>query len=414
MRRLLLALCSVLTFLSVFSQSPGTPDPTFGSGGSTYPLSSNPRFSEMVVQPDGKIVAAGFVEQQGGYNILVARYNYDGSLDKTLNGGVVIEKIIGHPILGFALAVQPDGKILIAGFVSTNGNSDFGIARYTKNGKLDSSFGINGRVTTDIGYYVNGTYYSTEENVTSIAVEASGKILAVGKVYQDSGENSGGLTGALVRYNTNGTVDSKQRFYTEFSSTDDNYPQVSAYHDGGYVISSNRSSTSNYLYSTRFGERIITTAEHEEFNTPYQKHHILSNGKIAFLHLGNYYPGSLSHVTLFNADGSKDNGFSEDGYLEFDYDALSITSEKNGKIIISGSPEDAPTITTRYNQDGTVDGTFGVNGKIDLGSSTIASYGNRLYVAGQALSAFILNIGARHLKVNLHGNTDPYNHGEWN
>ena len=64
---------------------------------------------------------------------------------------VVISYIAPADYRGFAVGVQPDGKIIAAGLSRVNGDGDYGLVRYNTDGSLDSSFGVGGKVTIDIG-----------------------------------------------------------------------------------------------------------------------------------------------------------------------------------------------------------------------------------------------------------------------
>jgi len=110
---------------------------------------SDEGFNAVAIQADGKIVAAGFNE--GDFSIL--RFNTDGSPDTGLT-------IVGTSGYGNDVAIQPDGKIVVAGFRSSGGDSDFAVVRYHANGLLDTSFDGDGKATItfgtdgDVGYSV--------------------------------------------------------------------------------------------------------------------------------------------------------------------------------------------------------------------------------------------------------------------
>src|SRR5207248_1833694 len=107
----------------------------------------------VALQPDGKIVAAGSTHVTATLTIkfALARYASNGSLDPSFgNGGKVTTLIGGNNCDGSAVAIQADGKIIVGGD-SYNGTSyDFTLARYNSNGTLDSSFGTGGIVTTSL------------------------------------------------------------------------------------------------------------------------------------------------------------------------------------------------------------------------------------------------------------------------
>ncbi|OWY20891.1 T9SS C-terminal target domain-containing protein [Sphingobacteriales bacterium UPWRP_1] len=140
----------------------------------------------LAIQPDGKIIAAG---NYGGQGALV-RYNADGTLDYTFgSNGKVFLNIADESNLS-AVALQPDGKIVAAGysFDLNTFQSYYTLMRLTANGSLDNSFGTNGIATVSDGSF------------TGVAIQPDGKIVAVGT--RNSSE-----TLDVIRFNTNGTRD---------------------------------------------------------------------------------------------------------------------------------------------------------------------------------------------------------------
>lgn len=169
--------------------SDGSLDTTFGGTGWVVPeLAGGAEEGWAVaVQPDGKILAAG----SAGGTFTAVRFNTNGTLDPTFDGdGKVLTSFqdVGGA-QGFDMALQPNGKFVIVGY-SGETSFDFALARYNSNGSLDTSFGGDGRVTTDLGGYNWGR---------TVAVQSTGKIVA-------SGSSGGNFT--LVRYNVDGTLDS--------------------------------------------------------------------------------------------------------------------------------------------------------------------------------------------------------------
>src|SRR5436190_12438579 len=113
-----------------------------------------------------------------------------GSLDPSFgSGGTVVTAIGAGDAAASAIAVQPDGRIVVAGFASNGTNDDFAVARYLTNGQLDASFGIGGVTLTNFG---------KSERADFVAIQADGKIIAAGF--------SGNET-AVARYRTDGTLD---------------------------------------------------------------------------------------------------------------------------------------------------------------------------------------------------------------
>jgi uncharacterized delta-60 repeat protein len=147
----------------------------------------------VVLQPDGKIVIAGYSDPAGSVaaNFLVARFNSDGTPDHTfaLFGFNVVD-FAGGDDYGQALALTPDGKVVVAGEVWNGSRYVFGVARLLDNGALDTSFDGDGKATFD---WVPTNWAS------AVVVQPDRKIVVGGHVALDF---------ALVRFNENGSVDS--------------------------------------------------------------------------------------------------------------------------------------------------------------------------------------------------------------
>src|SRR5262249_2754285 len=129
----------------------GSLDMTFGSSGKVITAfgSSNEGVNALVLQPDGKIVAAGFANGGSDDDFALARFNADGSLDPTFGAAGKVTTLFGSSDdFISALVLQPDGKIVAAGFTNNGTNDDFALARYNTDGSLDSTFGTGGKVTT--------------------------------------------------------------------------------------------------------------------------------------------------------------------------------------------------------------------------------------------------------------------------
>ena len=127
----------------------GDLDPSFGVGGkvtTAFIMTLSDSRVALALQPDGKLVAAGESDRDFG----LARYLSDGSLDGTfgVGGRVVTDFGSGHFDRVAAAVVQPDGKLVAAGMALGNpAGSDFGLARYLPNGSLDATFGVGGSRT---------------------------------------------------------------------------------------------------------------------------------------------------------------------------------------------------------------------------------------------------------------------------
>jgi len=142
---------------------------------------------DVALQPDGKIVAAGRY-QGSGFDFALARLNPDGSPDTGFNGVGFLATDLGGSEQGHAVAVQPDGNLVVAGSSGSNGVSRFALARYNPDGSLDQQFGGDGRVTTGS----DGSLVGWDG-----LVQPDGKIVVAG--YASDGTRS---DFALARYGT--------------------------------------------------------------------------------------------------------------------------------------------------------------------------------------------------------------------
>ena len=154
-RWLLLAACLVAVMLTSAAQAaPGGLDPSFGAGGKvSSPIGNSEDYGYgLALQPDGKLVLAGSSYVSPSYDFSVARYNANGSLDTSFNGTGKVTTPIGAGVdTAFDVVRQPDGKLVLAGYSHNGSNFDFALARYNPNGSLDTSFGSGGKVKTPIG-----------------------------------------------------------------------------------------------------------------------------------------------------------------------------------------------------------------------------------------------------------------------
>ncbi len=312
----------------------GDLDPSFGTGGlvTTDFAGFTDEARAVVIQPDGKIVAAGFTGGPTGVaGFALTRYNPDGSLDTSFgSGGKVTTVLSGEFIFANAVALQPDGKIVAAGAVSIGGpffGKDFALARYNPDGSLDTSFGTAGLVTTDFG----GLFFETARAIT---LQPDGKVVAAGGVTGDFG---------LARYNPDGTLD------TTFGV-------------GGKVV-------------TDFGFR------------PIQEGHAIllqPDGKLVAAGFVNTGPppgtGADFALARYNPDGSLDTSFGSGGKVTTDFPSIvfvnsdvprALLLQSDGRLVAvgfsspqAGSTEGPNFALARYNPDGTLDTSFGVGGKV--------------------------------------------------
>jgi uncharacterized delta-60 repeat protein len=178
----------------------GSLDGSFGNGGfATVALGSWVGAAAVVVQPDGKIVTAGEGDLGSGNVIVSTRMTASGALDPTYgNGGIVTVDINGGAGVdsGAGLALQTDGKIVIAGGgrYGTYGPITFAAVRLTSSGALDPTFGTNGVTTVPIGT-------ASIAIANAVVIQSDGKIALAGTALTSHNQF------VAVRLNANGTLD---------------------------------------------------------------------------------------------------------------------------------------------------------------------------------------------------------------
>lgn len=182
----------------------GSLDPTFdGDGKLTLDIGSAAR--AIAIQPDGKIVLAGVSggrDSEAG-NFTLARLNPNGSLDTTFDSDGVATVAFGAPgqtqnSAAYAMTLQPDGKIVVAGYVVIgSGNTDFGFARLNPDGSLDTTFGINNNGKQVIPFDLGSDLV---DKATGVVVQPDGRIVGVGSAGVEKNF-------AAVRLTTNGLPD---------------------------------------------------------------------------------------------------------------------------------------------------------------------------------------------------------------
>lgn len=156
--------------------SDGSLDETFNSSGIVITDFNNDSYDiakSVGVQADGKIVAAGYSKSNSDEDIALARYNIDGSLDLTFNQtGLITTDLGSFWDEGWAMVIQPDEKIVVAGFADSQTDVDYVLVRYNTDGSIDDSFGQNGIVWTDFGV--------GDDKSKAVCLDHEGRIIAAG------------------------------------------------------------------------------------------------------------------------------------------------------------------------------------------------------------------------------------------
>ncbi len=322
----------------------GSPDTTFGAGtGSvlTDLAGSGDNATAVAVQGDGKIVVAGTAGNNIASDFGLVRYNADGSPDTTFNGtGKVITQFPVPPFQprgasASCIAVQSDGKILVAGYAQNGTDYDFAIVRYHGDvstgtpGTPDTAFGGTGIVTTHMG---------GDDFPSCMTIQADGKILVAG---QRGIGNS--IESAIARYNSNGTLD------TTFNGT------------GKLVVSLGTDIDAIYGIAVQPDGKIVT-AGMSSAGTNYDFAVARFHGDIATGMPGTFDMTFNGTGTAITAIGTGDDF------------ASGVALQSDGKIVVSGT-----TVTDaghrfallRYKADGMPDTTFHGTGiaTADFGTS---------------------------------------------
>ena len=313
----------------------------------------------VAVQSDGRIVVAGHTSipaqppaPQLPPTFAIARYNSDGSLDTSFGtGGKVSGSVNG---IARAVAIQPDGKIVLAGDferVLSNGEivSDFTLARFNANGSLDMPFGTSGtgQVATDIGNAANSGL--------NLVLQANGAMVVSGKPL---GNQPGFDHTDVVRYNANGTPD------TSFGN-------------GGKLT----------LAGVDVGQGLV----------------VQPDGKLVLVGtmLQAAAPATSRFVLMrLMADGSPDTSFGTAGTastaLSENASASGLALQADGKLVVVGTralSANPNFIVARYNTNGALDTSFGNGtgslsvdffGFADIGENVLVQPDGKIVVSGQA------------------------------
>lgn len=340
----------------------------------------------VVIEPDGKIVAAGWTD---GFvlNFGLTRYNSDGSLDVSFgSGGKVSTPFAGEFVFGNAAALQSSGKIVEVGGTQSG---NVALARYNTDGSLDSGFGVGGKRISDLGSF---------DSANAVAVQSDGKIVVVG---------TSGFHTFAIRYTSSGSLDSSFgsagvvlidfAVLPFLSPPADSIGLALALQPDGRILMGGTALTgtsvsdlsfdfavarlnSNGSFDNSFGNagKVTTT-----FGTTFADHAaalaVQPDGKIVAAGDSSPQGATVSGpdfaLARYNIDGSLDTGFGTAGEVRTDISsddrAKALVIEADGKLIAGGYTGVFGFPTThkdfalvRYNTDGSLDTTFGSSGDV--------------------------------------------------
>jgi len=375
------ALFATLMASATSSAAPGSLDTTFGAGGKvTTSFSGSADMNALVVQPDGKLVAAGWDASQSAFGL--ARYNTNGSLDSTFGTGGTVSTPIGVDTYGAsALVLQSDGKLVAAGDAwKDTVDADFAVVRYNANGSLDTAFGTGGKVTTSFG--------SEEDDAYALVVQPDGKLVAAGVVF-----NGVRWDFALARYNTNGSLDTtfgtSGKVVTAIGTDGTGASALVLQPDGKLVAAGTTTSDGSTYdftvvrYNTN-GSLDTTFGTGGEVTTPIGTG---DNGVSALVRQSDGKLVAAGYASVsgtydlalvrYNTDGSLDSTFGTGGKVTTpvgsagDY-VNALVFQSDGKLVAAGNTEASTRdfVVVRYNATGTLDTTFGTGGKVTTAVGT--------------------------------------------
>lgn len=179
---------------------PGVIDTSFAGGAVVTPVNASEDYAHAVaLQADGKTVVAGTTAISTGTVVALVRYQRDGAIDPSFGiGGKVTLQVGARGDSARAIAIQPDGKIVVAGWTDSTGtDSNFLVLRFRADGTLDPSFADGGKFVLPIG---TGT-----DRAHAVAIQDDGKIVVGGESL--TATNTTGRDFALIRLRADGTLD---------------------------------------------------------------------------------------------------------------------------------------------------------------------------------------------------------------
>ncbi len=414
---LLAGFVSCLGVLALLIASPssfaaaGGLDPSFGTGGLVRTtLATDTQAYSSALLPDGRLLVAGIVWDSNTnlQRVLLARYEKTGALDASfgVNGSAMNQLIAnGHnnSSLANALAVQADGKIVVAGSTQYDGRNWIpALARFNSDGNLDGTFGVQGVVTPP--------FSAKDSQHTSIALQTDGKIVAAGY--------GAGDTGYLIRvfrYNAEGSVDGSfgQGGVTEIAASvsGDNFVNGLAIQSDGKLVvagalTAASGANSGFLLrfntdgskDSSFGQNGIVNVSLGLSDLSFNQLLLQTDGKFFVVGRGQIAADYVFALARFNTNGSLDTSFGSVGLVTTvvgTHDsAYGVTVQPDGKMVVGGHSQVSGNgyvfALARYNANGTLDTHFGNGGLV---RTPIGSIDDLIWSVSLAPDGMLLAVG---------------------
>jgi len=366
----------------------GDLDTTFGTNGVTIThINGNDTPNGMALRADGKFFVIAEADFMSSSQSVMLLYNADGTLDSGFGSSgvnVLTPFNVGFAGQATAVALQSDGKPVVAGFLSTSGNKNFAVTRYLSDGSVDTGFGVNGVVTTPVSL-------TFDDEATSLAIQADGSIVAAGHTQN--------IDFALVRYDADGALDLTfgvggvvtTNFPIGTSGGLDVANDVIIQSDGKIVAvgrSASRFGVARYNTNgspdTAFGVGgvVSTVVGMDPFMAAYT---VLQQPDGKLLVGGTGYNDVDSHyayaLVRYNTDGSLDSDFGTDGIAKTDFGDSSTSYDMilrpDGKIVLVGDGSNGTSglgvSLVQFNEDGSLDTAFGSGGVVHTAVGTRAT-----------------------------------------
>ncbi|XOB97878.1 hypothetical protein ACMC9I_08110 [Deinococcota bacterium DY0809b] len=320
------------------SADPGTLDTSFGSDGVVvYDGGGYDRANAIALDADGKILVAGYRISGSSYNMALWRYQADGTPDNSFGSDPNTNFVTyngGYGASANAIALDASGKILVAGYVSNGSDKDMALWLYRPNGSPDPNFAINGLRVYDS---------SDDDEARAVTVDSSGRILVAGTVGSLAAQDM-----ALWRFFSDGSPDTgfgTNGLVTYDSGHSDFVEAVALDTDGNVLLAGTVRGVSNYD---------MALLRYDSSGAP-----------------DNSFGGNNgTHVVTY--DSGQDDS------------ACAVVLDAGGNILLAGTTNNGPyagLALLRYHADGTPDNTFGVNS-----GTHVVTYDSAYYDAPSAVT----------------------------